>query len=428
MVKIKGNRELNNAAWIIGEQVFQMAISFFIMILSARYLGPSNYGLINYTASFVTFTTSVVTLGMDGVVIKKMVDFPDREGEYLGSCMAFRLVSAFVCGAGSIAVVWMLNPGDNLMLMLVAVQSVQLIFKAVSVLDSWFQRHLKAKYVSLAKMLSCIIVAAYRIYLLVTRKSVVWFAFSSTLTMLVIAVVLVISYQKNKNSRLKVSVKCGFDVLKDSYHFIISGLMTAIYGQMDKIMLGGMISSASVGFYTTAASLCSMWLFVPLAVINSLRPGILEQKSRGNEQLYMFKLQKLYSIIIWICMIVSIGVFVFGGFAIRILYGEAYSGAIRPLKILIWSETFAMIGSARGAWILAENKNKYVKYYLGMGAALNLLLNSTLIPVYGAEGAAVATLITQIFTSMIAPLLFKGTREHTRIVLQSVNFIRFLRS
>ena len=78
-----------------------------------------------------------------------------------------------------------------------------------------------------------------------------------------------------------------------------------------------------------------------------------------------------------------------------------------------------MIGSARGVWVLCEKKNKYVKYYLGIGAVVNLILNRTLIPAFGIEGASIATLVTQIVTSMIAPMFFKETRIHTKYVLEA---------
>ena len=419
-MKLSINKEFRNAGWIIGEQVFQMLVSLIVGVLSARYLGPSNYGLINYTGSFVTFVTSITTLGMDSVVIKKMIESPQREGEYLGSCMVYRLVAALVSSAGIISVVWVLNPGDTLMLTLVSLQSIQLFFRAISLLDAWFQRHLKSKYVSLAKMLACVIVSAYRICLLIFAKDIRWFALSNTLTAAVTAIVLIVAYARQRTQKLSFSFPAANDTLKDSYHFIISGLMTAIYGQMDRIMLGEMMSAESVGLYTTAATICTMWLFVPTAIIHSLQPGILECKKSGNESAYLHRLKRLYAIIIWLCIVVSLGVFVFGDLAVRILYGEAYAGAAGSLKILIWSETFAMIGSMRGVWILAEKKNKYVKHYLGMGAALNLLVNFLLIPRLGIAGASAATLATQIFTSLIAPLLFKATRVHTKLVLQAV--------
>ncbi len=198
MFKFLKNKEVANAAWIIGEQIFQMALSFVVSVLSARYLGPSNFGLMNYTASFLTFVTSIVTLGMDGVIIKKMIAQEDKEGEFLGSAMAFRLASAILSGIGVIIVVYCLNPGDMLVLTLISLQSIQLIFKALHILDAWFQRHLQAKYISLAKMVACIVVSAYRLFLLITAKDIRWFAFSNTLTSIITTGILYLAYKINQ--------------------------------------------------------------------------------------------------------------------------------------------------------------------------------------------------------------------------------------
>lgn len=413
------NKEIKNAGWIIGEQIFQMAISLIVGVLTARYLGPSNYGALNYTASFVTFALSVATLGMEGVVIKKMIVRPDDEGVYLGSCMLFRLLSSVLSSIAIFIIVAALNPEDHLKWMLVFLQSFQLIFRSIQILDSWFQRHLKSRYVSIGKMVACLIVSGYKVFLLVTQKSIIWFAFSNSLTDIVIAIMLYIFYRSEHGQKLKIDKAKGIEVLSESYHFILSGLMSATYSQMDRIMIGSMMSDYDVGLYTTATAICGMWLFVPNAIINSFRPKILELKKEGNEERYERRLEQLYSFIIWLCIFVSIAVCVLGNFVIRILYGEEYIGAGPTLRIAIWYETFAMIGTARGIWILCEDKNKYVKYYLGIGAAVNLVLNYVMIPIWGINGAAVATLITQIVTSLIAPMMFKETRHHTLIVLRA---------
>ena len=107
---------------------------------------------------------------------------------------------------------------------------------------------------------------------------------------------------------------------------------------------------------------------------------------------------------------------------ILVLYGKQYIGAVTTLQIAIWFETFSMIGTARGIWILCENKNKYVKYYLFIGVIVNLILNAVMIPAIGINGAALATLATQITTSLIAPLFFKETRIHTKLVLDALIF------
>ena len=59
--RLFSNKEVKNASWIIAGRIAQMVISFFISIFTARYLGPSNFGLINYVSAYVTFFTSEST-------------------------------------------------------------------------------------------------------------------------------------------------------------------------------------------------------------------------------------------------------------------------------------------------------------------------------------------------------------------------------
>lgn len=420
--RILKNKVVKNAGWIIGEQIFQMLLSMVIGVLSARYLGPSNFGALNYAASFVAFFTSIASLGMDGVIIKKMIIASSREGDYLGSCIAFRLVSSFLSSFSIVCIVALLNPNDKLRIILALIQSLQLVFQASHILNSWFQRYLKSKHVSLANMLASILVSGYRVFLLVTSKSIIWFAFSSLVTQAFIGIVLFFNYKRGNGQKLSVSMATGREVLSESYHFILSGLMVVIYSQIDKIMIGQMMTNADVGYYTTALSICGIWTFIPLAIINSFRPVILELKESGQEQKYLHRLQQVYSLIIWISIIASSTIFVFARFIVSTLYGEAFLGAVDALKVAIWFETFSIIGTARGIWILSENKNRYVKYYLGLGAILNVLLNAIMIPLFGIVGAAIATLVTQAFTSMIAPLFFVETRQHTSIVLHAISF------
>ena len=305
---------------------------------------------------------------------------------------------------------------------MISLQSIQLLFQTINILDSWFQRYFKSKYISIAKIVAAIVVMGYKLYLLSTARSVGWFAFSNSLTSIIIAVLLVFFYKKSNAPKLVWDFKAGLLLLKDSYHYIFSGLMAAIYSQMDKIMIGKILTDTSVGLYTTAASICSMWIFVPMALINSFRPTILSLRQSGQIDMYNRKLRQLYSSIIWMCIGVSLLICVMAPIIIAILYGESYKGAINTLQIMIWSEVFSMIGMARGIWILAEEKNKYVKYYLAIGVGINLVLNLVMIPIWGIEGAAIATLITQITTSIITPMLFKATREHTKIVWEAFCF------
>ena len=71
------NKEVNNASWLIGGKVLQMAISLVVGVITARYLGPSNYGLIGYGTAYVSFFTAFCSLGLNSVIIKDFIDNND---------------------------------------------------------------------------------------------------------------------------------------------------------------------------------------------------------------------------------------------------------------------------------------------------------------------------------------------------------------
>lgn len=420
--KYLNNKNIINSIWIIGQQIVQMVLQLIIGIFVARYLGPGNYGSLNYTASFVAFFMSFATLGMDGVIIKKLIDQPQNEGVYLGSAMLMRLLSSVTSILCVSVVVYLLNPDEPIKVLLVFLQSLQLLFKAIQILDSWFQRHLKSKYVSLGKMIAYILISCYKIYLLMETKGVLWFALSNTLSDLIIVLFEIYYYKKDFGQKLDFDITVCKSIIKESYHFIISGMMVALYSQMDKVMIGQMMTNSDVGYYATAVSICSMWIFIPNAIISSFQPLIMELKKKGDEDLYLLRLKQLYSAIVWLCIFVSLVISIISKPAIEILFGVEYLPSVDIIKIVIWYVTFAMIGTARGIWILCENKNKYVKYYLAIGSVVNFVMNLIMIPSFGVNGAAFATLLTQIVNSLIAPLFYKETRVHTLLVIDAFFF------
>lgn len=416
---LPNSKNIQNSFWVISEQFFQILISLLVGLISARYLGPNNYGMLNYTASFTSFFNSIATLGMEGVVIKKLIEYPNEEGDYLGGCVILRFFASIISIVAIGIIIVLLNPSNSLKLLLSLIQGFQLLWRSILILDSWFQRHLISKYVSVGKVWACLSVSLYKIYLLITQKPIIWFAFSTVISEMIIALTVFWYYKQESTQKIKLNIKKGIEVLRESYHFIISGLMVAVYSQMDKIMIGGYLGDEEVGYYTTANIISSMWLFIPIAIINSFQPLILELKSDGNEELYERRLEQLYSVVIWMCIIFSILVCTFSKTIVQILYGNAFIKSANTLRICIWYELFAVIGTARGIWILAEEKNKYVKYYLGIGTIVNIVFNFLWIPKFGINGAAFATLITQVVTSLIAPLIFKETRKHTQIVMRA---------
>lgn len=416
--KIQGNRFVSNTMWDIGGKIFQMVLTLIVGMLTARYLGPSNYGVIGETASYVAFFSVVCQLGFTSTAVKEIMDNTDRQGEILGTTIFFRVCTSIISSVAITILLFIMKGGDRLIVTVAFLQSLSLIFQSFEMIHYWYQSRLETQVSVKIQSIAYIIMAIYKIAILALGKNVQWFAFSTALEAAVVGLFLIIVYQRGEGQKLSVSISAGKDILKRSYHFILSGLMVTIYSEMDKIMLGQMLSETAVGYYTAATKVSSMWSFVIMALINSSRPLIIASKNKG-EDLYIKQNKRLYAAIIWIGIAAGLAITVLAKLIIFILYGQEYLPSVSSLQISAWYTMFAMLGTARGIWIVCEEKSKYVKYYLGIGAIINVVLNYLLIPQFGPGGAAAATLATQIFTSVLAPAIFKETRVYTKYVLEA---------
>lgn len=413
------NREIINAGWIISGRVLNKLLAFVVGILTANYLGPSNYGLINYAAAYTTFFASLCSLGINSVIIKDFVEHPDEQGEAIGTSLLMRAVSSVLSVIMIVGIVPIVDRGDRAALIVAVLCSLGLVFQIFDTLNCWFQSRLESKYPATAAIISYAIVSALKIALLIQKKNVYWFAAAASAEYLITAVFLISIYIKKKGPALSVSFSKGINLLKSSNSFIVAGLMISVYASVDKLMLRHMMDDSAVGNYAIAISLSTTWAFVLSAIIDSLSPGIMKLHRRDRRK-YERKNRQLYAIVFYVSCAVSLGICVFASPIIHTLYKHAYDGAVAPLRIVVWYTAFSYLGVARNTWMVCENRQKYLMGLYAVAAALNVIMNAVMIPVWGGAGAALASLLTQISTTMIIPLFIKDLRPNTRLLVEAI--------
>ena len=177
------NRVARNAVWIIGIRVIQAAIAMLINMLTARYLGPSGFGLIMYASSLVAFVLPVMQLGLNNVLVQEIVNRPEEEGKILGTSIILSLSSSVCCIVGVITFAFVANPSEPRTVTVCGLYSLILVFQALDYVEYWYQAKLMSKYTSMISLIAYVIVSGYKVFLLVTGKSVYWFAVSMPWTM-----------------------------------------------------------------------------------------------------------------------------------------------------------------------------------------------------------------------------------------------------
>ncbi len=420
MLRIFSNRVAKNASYIIFSKLIQSVLGLVVSMITARYLGPSNYGLINYATSLVNFVSPIVFLGFNNTLVHELTLYPEKEGEIIGTSIGLSLMSSFFCIFGIFSFVSVVNVGESDTIIVCMLYSLILIFQVLDLINYWFQSKLLSKYSSAAALIAYIVVSLYKIFLLITKKSIYWFAVANTIDFLLISVSLLIIYFKIGGSKLSFSFKRGKQMFSKSRYYIVTGLMIAVFAQTDKIMLKLMVDETATGYYSAAVSCASIISFVYSAIIDSFRPVIFKSHTESQEK-FEKSIVNLYSLIIYISLIQSLFMTIFSKLIISILYGSAYAQSTMVLRIVTWYITFSFLGSVRNIWILSENKQKYLWVINLSGALGNVLLNALLIPVIDIKGAAIASVITQFFTNFVIGFIIKPIRENNKLILKALN-------
>ena len=353
------NKVIQNAKWIIGCKIMQSLVNLFIGMISARYLGPSGYGLINYAASVTAFVVPIMQLGLRSTLVQEFIQKPDREGEILGTAIAMNVISAVACMVMVVAFAGVTNRDDPASILVCALYSITLLFQAIEIVQYWFQSKLKSQYPSLAMLSGYIAASVYKIYLLVTQKSVYWFVLTHSIEAAIIGIALVVIYCRISDQKLRVSLPVAKELFSRSKYYIVSSLMVMVFQNTDHVMLKMMAGDVENGYYTAAVTCAGIANFVFAAMIDSARPSVLECRGRDMEK-FESRLAGLYSVVIYTALLQSIAFTLLAKPAMLILYGSAYSESIPVLRVVVWYAAFSYMGTIRNIWILSEGKQSKV--------------------------------------------------------------------
>ena len=396
--RIEGRQDLQqvigNTGWLFSDKILRMGVGLLVGAWVARYLGPAQYGLMNYAGSFIALFSVLSTLGLDGVVVRNIVRDPVSRDEVLGTAFVLKVIGGVATLVLSFATILIIRPGDVLVRWLVGILASGTIFQALDTIDFWFQSQVQSKFTVYARNGAFLTVAAVRVLLIFLKAPLLAFALANTAEIALAALGLIIVYRRSGLSVFSwkfrfASVKT---LLRDSGPLILSGIVIMIYMRIDQVMLGQMIGDHEVGIYSAAVRLAETWYFIPMSVSASVFPSIVEAKALGDARFYK-RLQKFYNLMALMGYAVAVPVTFVAGWVIKIIFGASYSKAGPMLAVLIWAGLFVNLGVARGAFLTTMNWTRVYFMTVSLGSIVNVALNLILIPRYGGLGASIATLI-----------------------------------
>lgn len=416
---VRNNRLAKNVSWIFFGNLAHSILAFLLNILVARILNLNDNGMLTYAASWIAFFTFVGNLGFNGIISREFSKNESRANDFLWSCVAGRLIFSVLAILALLVIVRLSSPDEPILHRIVLCQSTTILFGSFDMFVYWYRYKNQANITAIYRLVAFGISAAFRVFAIAVVKDLTLYVIGIVMETAIFVSFLVYFYRRHYTKKVQISKNTIFSMLKMSYPFIFSAVLSTIYGQADKIMLKSMIDNSSVALYNASALIAGLVVIIPTTIIEGFRPDIMDAKIK-DEVLYLRRMRQLYAIIFWSCVLYGILITIFAKPIILILYGEKYLGAVSSLSLIVWYTSFSYFGAINNVYMVAEDVVKWVQVTTLLGAILNIILNYFFINVWGIVGAALASLLTQIFANFILMAIIPDLRRGFKLIIQGI--------
>ena len=410
-----------NTMWLLVDRIVRLGLGLYLNIRIARYLGPEQFGLLNYATAFVTLFIPVATLSLDSIVVRDLVREPQRKHETLGAVLALRIAAAVFTILLAVGLILLLRPDDGLVHWLVGVTAIGAIFQAFDTIDLWFQSQLQSRLTVWAKNSAFLLLTAVKLLMIKLGAPLIAFAWAASAELLAGAIGLIIAYQTQGNHLLcwRSSLQRIAGLLRNCWPLALSGFAAYLQAKSDQVLVGDLIGDAELGQYSVALRLVEVLGFIPMVIQSSVAPAVTRAKTQGDDRYYQLLLN-IYRLMFALFVATAAPLFFFSAQLVALLFGSEYAAAGALLPLFSVRLFFTNFGVAKNLFIVNNGLFKYSLVMTVAGAVANLALNYLLIPRYASPGAIAAMGVSFLVNTFLIDLFYPQMRRNLRAMVKAI--------
>lgn len=401
-------RAVHNSFFLISSQLASKLLSFGGVVLLARLLDVADFGLLSLALAVTGIIAIVTELGLDQLCVREIARNHARIPQLLANALLIKIslsTTALLMAALVLTVSGMPWRSETIFLIFMAALVPTGIYHSLVTVFMGIERMGYAALCNTGTELIRLALAAVVLLSGYGLTALAW-SYVAAFTFAMILAFLVMRARLGP-MRLRPHLSGLLRMARASVPFMFFGLFFVIYFKIDFIMLGAFRGDAETGTYAVAYRLMESLLFIPAALMGAVYPG-LSRLFLGGRKPVLAAARNTFRYLAMIGIPLGFGTTVLAGRIVPFLFGETYTASVLPLQILIWAMTLIFLNCICPAGLNAVNRQHYTVLVTGAGVAVNIGLNLFLIPAYGASGASISTLVTEVVTTGSYLLLFSS--------------------
>lgn len=395
-----------NMSWLMISQILTSICAFFWTILSARYLGPSEYGIFGTAVSVASIFGVFATFGVFTYLVRAISTDPENENKYIGNTLTLKIFLAFIYMVMILLTLFILG-WNRYVIGICMLFALEYIIKSYhDVFFSSFQAHEKMKYQAITNIIITIFTLVGIVLVAFTDWGLTGIAMVYIIANFIALIYAVYAFRANI---IKPSLEFDFSfykiLLKAGIPFALTGLFYTIYYSIDLTMLTHLASSYQTGLYNSAYKLINV-LTLFYTIYTAVVFPIMSKLFTGEKDLLRLSFMKSIKYLTLVTIPISVFTLLYGNDLIMI-YGSQYAEAGGVLKVLIWTVCFLFINGACTLLLNASHKEYSVTKIYVIAAIFNVVLNFIMIPQYSVYGAAFSTVLSEILILILEGYMIK---------------------
>lgn len=184
------------------------------------------------------------------------------------------------------------------------------------------------------------------------------------------------------------------NVVKSSWPFGLAGIFHLIYFQSAIVLIKYIKGDESTAYYNVAFTIMVATLLIPGIIYEKFLLPKIHRWANHDKDLF-HQIYRKGNVAMAIMGVVSmLLVWLLSPYVIHFLFGAEYAEAVELISILALSIPVLFLASSVGSALATKEHMRLRVKLMGAVAAINVVLNLLFIPRYGAQGAAVTTLLS----------------------------------
>lgn len=387
---------INNSFWMIFQQLFKYALSFFVGVYIIRYLAPERFGVLTFILTAVTLFNPLIFLGSSSILPREITDHGERN--YLTSFVKLSYIIAIPLVFVISIIVLLSNYSYSLYLI---IYSFSLLFMPLQIINYYNNSIHQSKKTTKAYLYSNIISVTFKLVIIYFDFGLFPLLLAYLVDTILFALFLLIGSKFNIFEIFYAKIK-DIQPLKNSiiYNVIIT-LSFILYTRVDQLMIKMILGDFDLGVYGSVVKIYDAYVMIGFTLTLSLISYLTKHKKIN------LIINKIYKYLYLLFIPLSIILYFLSELIVNTLYGEIYSGGSFSLKILFISAFFAIMTSLNNKLLIINNLEKIILKRVIFCLFINVVLNFILINKFGIVGAAFSTLFITIFSAIVYDLIDK---------------------